>query len=182
MKRAKRQQMQWSKRGAHLLLQIRIRADAPAAVWYPGLANDDNSPAASQAAAAEVHHKSSCSRMPAAVRRVVGLSLWRPNPDADWLEANASEPALTYLPSRLWLIGLGHLGQAYLWGLGLLPYRDPAELALVLQDIDLITAPTESTSILSQGDMIGQRKTRAMASWAERRGFTASIQEQLFAA
>jgi hypothetical protein len=99
--------------------------------------------------------------MPAAGRRVVGFSLWRPSPDADWLEADAREPALTYLPSRLWLIGLGHLGQAYLWGLGLLPYRDPAELALVLQDIDLITASTESTSILSESDMIGQRKTRA---------------------
>lgn len=120
--------------------------------------------------------------MPAAGRRVVGFSLWRPSPDADWLEADASEPALTYLPSRLWLIGLGHLGQAYLWGLGLLPYRDPAELLLVLQDVDLITASTESTSILSESDMIGQRKTRAMATWAERRGFTTSIQERMFAA
>ena len=119
--------------------------------------------------------------MPAAGRRVVGFSLWRPGPDADWLKADASEPALTYLPSRLWLIGLGHLGQAYLWGLGLLPYRDPAELALVLQDVDIITASTESTSILSECGMIGQRKTRAMAAWAERRGFTASIQERLFA-
>ena len=27
---------------------------------------------------------------------------------------------------RLWLIGLGHLGQAYLWALGLLPYLEPA--------------------------------------------------------
>jgi hypothetical protein len=120
--------------------------------------------------------------MPAAGRRVVGLSLWRPSRDVDWLEADGSEPALTYLPSRLWLIGLGHLGQAYLWGLGLLPYRNPAELALVLQDVDFITASTESTSILSESGMIGQRKTRAMAAWAERRGFTASIQERLFAA
>ncbi len=120
--------------------------------------------------------------MPAAGRRAVGFSLWRPGADADWLEADASEPALTYLPSRLWLIGLGHLGQAYLWGLGLLPYQDPAELLLVLQDVDLITASTESTSILSESDMVGQRKTRAMAAWAERRGFTTSIQERLFAA
>lgn len=120
--------------------------------------------------------------MPAAGRRIVGLSLWRPSPDADWLKADASEPALTYLPSRLCLIGLGHLGQAYLWGLGLLPYRNPAELALVLQDVDLITASTESTSILTESAMIGQRKTRAMAAWAERRGFTTSIQERLFAA
>ena len=120
--------------------------------------------------------------MPAAGRRIVGFSLWRPGSDVDWLAADASEPALAYLPSRLWLIGLGHLGQAYLWGLGLLPYRDPAELSLVLQDVDVITASTESTSILSDGDMVGHKKTRAMAAWAERRGFTASVQERLFAA
>jgi len=120
--------------------------------------------------------------MPAAGRRVVGFSLWRPGADVDWLEADASEPALTYLPSRLWLIGLGHLGQAYLWGLGLLPYRNAAELALVLQDVDVITASTQSTSILSDSDMVGHKKTRVMAAWAERRGFTTSVQERLFAA
>ena len=75
--------------------------------------------------------------MPAAGRRALGLSLWRPGPEADWLQPDESEPPLTYLPSRLWLIGLGHLGQAYLWGLGLLPYKDPADVALVLQDIDV---------------------------------------------
>ena len=53
---AKRQQMQWTKRGAHLLLQIRTRAlDGTLRPlfekWYPRLAND-NSPAAPQAAAA----------------------------------------------------------------------------------------------------------------------------------
>jgi hypothetical protein len=53
---AKRQQMQWTKRGAHLLLQIRTRAlDGTLRPlfeqWYPGMAND-NSTAASQAAAA----------------------------------------------------------------------------------------------------------------------------------
>ena len=63
--------------------------------------------------------------MPAAGRRALGLSLWRPGREVDWLQPDESEPALTYLPSRLWLIGLGHLGQAYLWGLGLLPYQDP---------------------------------------------------------
>lgn len=120
--------------------------------------------------------------MPAAGRRAVGLSLWRPGPEVDWLLPDETEPALAYLPSRLWLIGLGHLGQAYLWGLGLLPYRDPAELVLVLQDIDVVTDSTESTSILSDSTIVGMKKTRAMAAWAERRGFVASIQERLFAA
>ncbi len=120
--------------------------------------------------------------MPAAGRRAVGLSLWRPGSEVDWLLPDETEPILTYLPSKLWLIGLGHLGQAYLWGLGLLPYQDPAEVALILQDIDIITDSTESTSILSDSAMVGKKKTRTMAAWAERRGFATSIHERLFAA
>lgn len=118
----------------------------------------------------------------AAGRAAVGLSLWRLGAEVDWLEPDPSEPALTYLPSKLWLIGLGHLGQAYLWGLGMLQYASPGEVALVLQDVDDITASTESTSILSDSLMIGTKKTRATAAWAERCGFKASIQERLFAA
>lgn len=118
--------------------------------------------------------------MRAAGRRGIGLSLWRPGGNVDWLAADTSEPVLTYLPSQLWLIGLGHLGQAYLWGLGLLPYRNPAEVSLVLQDIDIITPSTESTSILTHAAIVGLKKTRAMATWAEGRGFQTSIQERFF--
>lgn len=117
---------------------------------------------------------------PAAGRRMVGLSLWRPGAPDFWLLADPSEPALSYLPSRLWLIGLGHLGQAYLWGLGLLPFADPKTLSLVLQDVDVITPSSESTSILSDATLVGQMKTRAMAAWAERRGFSTRLNERLF--
>lgn len=120
--------------------------------------------------------------VPAAGRRMLGLSLWHPGSNIDWLQPDESEPALTYLPSKLWLIGLGHLGQAYLWGLGLLPYQNPAEVNLVLQDIDIITKSTESTSILTDAVMVGEKKTRAMAAWAERRGFATSLNERMFAA
>jgi len=120
--------------------------------------------------------------VPAAGRRALGLSLWRPGSNVDWLPPDESEPALTYLPSKLWLIGLGHLGQAYLWGLGLLPYQNPADVNLVLQDIDVITVSTESTSILTDAVMVGEKKTRAMAAWAERRGFATSLNERMFAA
>src|SRR3546814_7067248 len=51
---------------------------------------------------------------------------------------------------------------------------------LVLQDVDSITVSTESTSILTDATLIGVKKTRAMAEWAERRGFQTSIQERLF--
>jgi hypothetical protein len=113
-------------------------------------------------------------------RRAVGLSLWDPAAGCDWLSATVIEPALSLLPVRLWLIGLGHLGQAYLWALGLLPFARPQDLSLILQDIDIITPSTESTSILSDSTLINIKKTRAMAAWAERRGFSTVIHERLF--
>jgi hypothetical protein len=112
-------------------------------------------------------------------RRATGLSLWRPE-SADWLGDGGSEPRLRLLPSKLWLIGLGHLGQAYLWALGLLPYPQPTGLELVLQDVDVVTPSSESTSILTDLAMTGQKKTRAMAAWAERQGFATRIHERLF--
>ncbi|MBI3803602.1 MAG: thiamine biosynthesis protein ThiF [Nitrospirae bacterium] len=118
-------------------------------------------------------------RTPVAGRRSVGLSLWQPS-RTHWLEGNEEAPRLQYLPSSLWLIGLGHLGQAYLWALGLLPYPEPTGVSLVLQDVDVITPSTESTSILSTSSMIDVKKTRAMAEWAERRGFKTAIIERLF--
>ena len=44
---AKKQQMQWSRRGAHLLLQTRARTldgslRATFEHWYPGMMNDNN--------------------------------------------------------------------------------------------------------------------------------------------
>ena len=118
--------------------------------------------------------------MPLAGRRASGLSLWKPGQDTDWLQGSDDEPCLEYLPSRLWLIGLGHLGQAYLWGLGLLRYRSPNEVLLVLQDIDRITPANISTSILTTSKTVGLMKTRAMASWAEKRGFQTTIVERRF--
>ncbi len=120
------------------------------------------------------------SGLPVAGRRVLGLSLWKPDVAVDWLVDDSGEPPLAYFPAKLWLIGLGHLGQAYLWGLGLLPYLRPEEVSLVLQDIDVVTTSTESTSVLTDGELIGQKKTRTMATWAERRGFVTSIQERRF--
>ena len=118
---------------------------------------------------------------PSAGKRPLGLSLWNPAREYDWLK-RGEEPELTYLPNHLWLIGLGHLGQAYLWGLGLLPYSNPSELSLTLQDTDTITPSTESTSVLSDATMIREKKTRAMAAWAERRGFRTTICERRFTA
>lgn len=118
----------------------------------------------------------------AAGRREVGLSLWRPEPEVSWLSATDRGPALERLPSKLWLIGLGHLGQAYLWTLGFLPYAEPSEVEIVLQDYDTLAQANDSTSLLTRACLLGEKKTRAMARWCEARGFRTSIQERRFAA
>ncbi len=115
---------------------------------------------------------------PMAGRRSAGLSLWSLGHD-DWERAPAGPTSLV-LPSRLWLVGLGHLGQAYLWTLGLLPYRDPDEVELVLQDFDRLTLSNDSTSLLTSPALVGELKTRAMARWAEARGFRTRVVERLF--
>jgi hypothetical protein len=112
--------------------------------------------------------------------RKVGMSLWRPGSENPWLDADPG-PVLKYLPARLWLIGLGHLGQAYLWTLGFLPYARPADVQLTMQDFDVLAEANDSTSLLTTKALVGQFKTRAMADWCEQRGFRASIYERRFA-
>ena len=114
---------------------------------------------------------------PVACRRATGLDLWCP--ERNWLRG---EPAvsLTRLPSSAWIVGLGNLGQAYLWTLGLLPYgENPPEL--VLQDFDVLAPSNLSTSLLTVPPLIGRRKSRALADWADRRGFRTAIIERRFA-
>ncbi len=113
-------------------------------------------------------------------RRTIGLSLWRPESGISWMEDPAFGPPLDILPARLWIIGLGHLGQAYLWTLGLLPYSRPEEVQLVLQDFDALVLANDSTSLLTTCAILGEKKTRAMARWCEERGFQTAIQERRF--
>ncbi|MDG4892663.1 hypothetical protein P9272_03540 [Mesorhizobium sp. WSM4976] len=115
---------------------------------------------------------------PMAGRRAAGLSLWRP--DVDWREQSTDEPALGYLPSRLWLIGLGNLGQAFCWTLAALPYADPAEVELVLQDFDTLAASNASTSLLTFPRNVGKKKARITAAWLEAQGFKTTIEERRF--
>ena len=110
-------------------------------------------------------------------RRAVGLSLW--NPLQNWLDQSSVSPEIGWLPSRLWLIGVGNLGQTYLWCLGAMPYAKPCDVRLVVQDDDVIEPSNESTSLLSHRAIVGMRKARAIA-WAERIGFVTIIEERRF--
>ena len=115
-------------------------------------------------------------------RRDVGLSLWQPEVETNWLTASEQGPKLERLPASAWLIGLGHLGQAFLWTLGLLPYASPEDVNLVLQDFDKLVKANDSTSLLTTRANLGMKKTRAMALWCEARGFLTSIVERRFVA
>ena len=78
-----------------------------------------------------------------------------------------------FLPKALWLIGLGNLGQAFLWTLAALPFRDPGKVSLVLQDRDTITEENWATSILVKEETYGSLKTRVAEQWASAKGFDA---------
>jgi hypothetical protein len=112
-----------------------------------------------------------------ACRRAIGLNLWQP--EQDWLRGQAGK-ALARLPSAAWIIGLGNLGQAYFWTLGLLPY-DRDTLNLVLHDFDVLATSNVSTSLLTTPGLVGSHKSRAMANWAEARGFRTALIERRFA-
>ncbi len=115
---------------------------------------------------------------PLAGRRAAGLSLWAPG--ADWLSSDPDIPPLAYLPSALWLIGLGNLGQAFAWLLACLPYADRGKVDLTLQDDDRIAESNDSTSLLSSLPLIGAKKARVVSAWLEEAGFNTVLEERRF--
>jgi molybdopterin/thiamine biosynthesis adenylyltransferase len=87
---------------------------------------------------------------------------------------------LAYLPAAFWLLGLGNLGQATLWTMGLLPYSDPGLVSLFLQDADESELGNLAIQILTKPGWIGRKKARSAALWAEERGFGTTIIESRF--
>ncbi len=98
----------------------------------------------------------------------------------DWRSPASDGPDLQFLPDHLWVLGLGHLGQAFLWTLMMCAFLEAGKVRLTLQDMDTVTGSTDSTSILTQVDMLGRRKTRAVADVLERRGFATTLIERPF--
>jgi len=87
---------------------------------------------------------------------------------------------LERLPASYWVLGLGNLGQAALWTIGLLPYVDTGAATLVLQDTDVAEFGNLPIQILTKPSWIGLKKTRSAAAWAESLGFRTTIIEQRF--
>ncbi|WP_315731550.1 MULTISPECIES: hypothetical protein [unclassified Bradyrhizobium] len=95
------------------------------------------------------------------------LNLWA----ADASDRTAPSFAEVFLPGALWMIGMGNLGQAYLWALASLPYAAPDSVSLVLQDHDRITEENWATSVLVREETYGALKTKVSEQWADAKGF-----------
>jgi hypothetical protein len=104
-------------------------------------------------------------------RSTQSLSLWSPQLG----EESGAQPGPTLnqigLPRDLWFIGLGNLGQSYLWSLTMLPYSSPEQVMMFLQDDQLVGKENWGTSILVQRGKYGILKTRVAEDWALARGF-----------
>lgn len=115
---------------------------------------------------------------PLAGHKTTGFSLWEP--ELNWLADNSAGPSLSYLPEKLWLIGLGHLGQAYLWTLGLLKHPTDHMPIFLLQDYETITEANWISGLLCEKADSGLKKTRLCANWLEKRGYQTTIVERAF--
>lgn len=109
---------------------------------------------------------------------LTGASLW--DLDADWSRDSSEGPELRYLPQKLWHLGLGHLGQAYIWNSGLLPYVEPQKAFFMLQDFDRIVESNIGTGLLCNEQAINQLKTRVCAGWLEQRRLQTAVVERPF--
>lgn len=105
--------------------------------------------------------------------RELVISLWDP-------EGGAEGPQMTAFPAGFWLLGLGHLGQAYAWLLALMPYPPDGERLLVLQDDDRLSEANRATSLLYRAERLGMRKTRLTAGVLEPLGWDTRLIEHRY--
>ncbi|MCX7523419.1 hypothetical protein OSC27_14180 [Microbacterium sp. STN6] len=89
-----------------------------------------------------------------------------------------SAPELRFAPAAWWLVGLGHLGQAYAWVLSHIPYADRASVEVTVQDVDRTAPANHSTSVLTPHGSKGELKTRLVAARLEDAGFRTRIIER----
>lgn len=97
------------------------------------------------------------------------ISLW--SPDVTSLDDPGPPLTSCAFPLELWLVGLGNLGQAYMWSLSMLPFRRREQVLLFLQDDDVLRKENWGTSVLAERARWGALKTRIAEDWAERTGF-----------
>jgi hypothetical protein len=108
-------------------------------------------------------------------RRDATVSLWTP-----WerVDIGVNGPERFDVPDKLWLLGLGHLGQAFVWNICLL--GGSGDRFAVLQDDQKIGVENEATSllVLPNGRQIGEKKTKVADAWLEASGWQTQLVER----
>lgn len=104
-------------------------------------------------------------------RTIQSISLWTPELNKQCVNQAGPCSCQVYLPTGLWFVGLGNLGQAYLWSLTLLPYPRPEDVLLFFQDHQRTGKENWGTSVLVRQGQYGVLKTRVAEEWATARGF-----------
>jgi len=112
---------------------------------------------------------------PYAAKRMVRVPLW-----VEAGKGTVEGPTIQYLPGEAWLLGLGHLGQAFGWCLSMLPYARPGDVQLILHDYDRVEPANIDTGVLSYQDHVGELKARVVESFLSKRGFKANNVERPF--
>ncbi len=102
-----------------------------------------------------------------------GMSLWNLK-EKDWFQTDSQEPQTIDKMSSMWFCGLGHLGQAYIWTLGHLPIPNKLKRAnqVTIQDEDLTSLSSLSTSLLSTKEAMNVSKVQVCNNWLQDRGFS----------
>jgi hypothetical protein len=103
--------------------------------------------------------------------RRITLNLWN-------LGSSEDGPVFRFAPAQWWLVGLGHLGQAYSWVLSWLDYEQPSQVQVVLQDTDRLTPANYSTGMLTPDVPDDAPKTRTVAAALDSIGYDTRIIER----
>jgi molybdopterin/thiamine biosynthesis adenylyltransferase len=111
-----------------------------------------------------------------------GVSLWNINSGTEWYKDSNDGPRNLYMPRKIWALGLGHLGQAYLWTCGLMPIKEPSNVLFLLQDNDIVENENIGSQVLCNESNIGFPKTRACLKFLEDLDFKTQIVEKRFLA
>jgi molybdopterin/thiamine biosynthesis adenylyltransferase len=109
-----------------------------------------------------------------------GISLWNINSRTEWHKDSNDGPRNINMPRKIWALGLGHLGQAYLWTVGLMPLSDPSKVLFLLQDDDTVQNENIGSQVLCNDSNIGFPKTRACLKFLEELNFRTQIVEKRF--
>lgn len=102
------------------------------------------------------------------------ISLWEP-----WQKIDDADegPTTVYVPKDMWVVGLGHLGQGFLWNVGMLPVHGEK---IILQDYQRAGVENEATGLLTNSSSIGIHKTRVASEWIEKLGWSTELVERRF--